>query len=257
MNLPTARRRLLLGIGFGLLALAGGVHAKEEVYSEHHGVSLVRGSGKVVAESRTVTPFQGVLLKSGVHVVVRQAAKEAVEVRADDNLIGYIETTVVDRDGVPTLAIGAKKGASFTTRNRIVVTVDVASLKVLTLAGSGDVEADGLKTAELKLKVHGAGDVNLRQLSADALSIAVEGSGDVRASGRAAKLGVSIVGSGDVTCRDLQSDEVSVSIAGSGDARVHANRTLSVNIAGSGDVDYTGEATVRSAIAGSGSVTKR
>ena len=201
-------------------------------------------------------PFQGVLLKSGAHVVLRPAAKEAVEVRADDNLIGYIETTVTDRDGVPTLVIGAKKGASFTTRNRIVITVDVVNLKALTLAGSGDVEADGLKTAELKLKVHGAGDVQLRQLNTDALSIAVEGSGDVRASGRAARLGVSIVGSGDVTCRDLQAEEVSVSIAGSGDARVHANRTLAVNIAGSGDVDYTGEATVRSAIAGSGSVTK-
>jgi hypothetical protein len=213
----------------------------------------ITGSGKVASEGRPVSAFQAIVLKGPMQLVLRQAAKEAVEVRADDNLLQLVETTV----NGGTLEIAARRGASYTTRNSIVVTVDVVTLKELALVGTGDATGDGLKAGELKVRIEGAGDLRLRQLSADALAINVSGSGDVTVSGRTGKLGVSIAGSGDVATRELEADEVSVNIAGSGDAHVNARKTLAVAIAGSGDVDYTGEASVRTSIAGSGTVQKR
>jgi len=259
MNTSLSRsRRLLLALAAGALVLCAGVRAEDRnTWSEHGGGPMVRGSGKVVTEPRSVAPFQGVQLKGGMRLVLRQAAKEAVEVRADDNIVGLIETVVTTQDGMPTLEIRSKKGASYMTHTPVVVTVDVVTLKALSLTGSGDASADGLKTGALKVDIMGAGDVQLRQLSADALVLSLSGSGGAGVSGRAGKLSITIAGSGDVAARELEADEVRVSIAGSGDARVNARRTLVVSIAGSGDVDYVGDATVRSSIAGSGSVNKR
>lgn len=217
---------------------------------------MVVGSGKAVTEQRSVGSFQAVTLTGAMKVVLRQGAKEAVEVRADDNLLPLIETTVVERAGVPTLEIGTRRGASYSTHSRMVVTVDVVQLKALTLTGSGDMAADGLKTADLQVKVQGSGDVDLRRLAADTLGVRIAGSGDMSASGHAGRLDVAIAGSGDLVARDLVADDASVSIVGSGDARIQARKTLAVTIAGSGDVDYTGDAAVKTTIAGSGSVKK-
>jgi len=239
------------------LALAGAAAAQGGLFSEHNGGPPVAGSGRIVTEPRAVPPLRAVHLQSAMHLVVRQRAREAVEVRADDNLLALVETRVTERDGLPTLEIALRRGTGYATRERIVVTVDVVTLEALRVSGAGDALAEGLKVSGLKVRLDGSGDVALRGLEAQSLALALAGSGDVQASGRAGALAVSITGSGGVAASELPADRVDVSIAGSGDAQVHARRTLAVSIAGSGDVTYTGEATVSQAVAGSGTVSRR
>ena len=239
---------LLLGLAFASAARAEG--------SWFGGLGAVTGSAKVASEQRPHSGFQAVAVKGSMDVVLRQSAKESVEVRADDNLLPLIETTVVDRDGVPTLEVTTKKGVRISTRSKITVTVDLPTIKVLSISGSGDATGDNLKVGDFQVRIVGAGDVRLRQLSAESLAVKISGSGDVQATGRAGRLGISISGSGDVVTRELEADDVSVSIAGSGDARVNARKTLAVSISGSGDVAYTGDASVKTSIAGSGNVKK-
>jgi hypothetical protein len=219
--------------------------------------NLVIGSGRLQSESRPATAFEAIALHGGMKLILRQAGREAIEVRADDNLLPLVETRVVDRAGVPTLEIGPVRGASWSTRSAILVTIDLVTLKALSISGSGDVATEALKTPSLRLVISGSGDVRLRQLMTDELSIKVSGSGDVLTSGRAGRLAVAIAGSGDVKTDALEADDVTVSIAGSGDASVNARKTLSVTIAGSGDVAYSGEAAVKTSIAGSGTVKRR
>ena len=217
----------------------------------------VTGSGKLANESRAVTGFQAVALRASMKLVLRQGTREGIELRADDNLLPLIETAVVDRGGVPTLEIGVKKGSSFSTSNPMVATIDLVTLRALSISGSGDVTGDALKTPGLAVAISGSGNVRLKQLAADELSVKVSGSGDLEFSGRAAKLGISISGSGDVKTRGLDADDVSVSVAGSGDADVTARKTLTVSIAGMGNVKYSGDATVKSSISGMGNVSKQ
>jgi len=254
----SARRYLLGAFAASLVAAGTSAHAKDESsWSEWAGLGGVKGSGKVVTERRAASGFQAVHLKGAMKVVIRQSGKEAVELSGDDNLLPMIETAVVMLDGVPTLEIGTKKGASYTTRTRMVVTVDLVDLKAVSIGGSGDVVADGIRTSDLRLKIDGSGNVRMNQLDAGAMAVNVAGSGDVALAGKSGKLSISIAGSGDVVTRDLAAEDVSISIAGSGDARVNARKTLNVSIAGSGDVDYTGDAVVKTSIAGHGSVKKR
>ena len=253
----TSRRYLLGAVAAGLVAAGTSAQAKDEgSWGEGSGLGQVKGSGKVLTENRAASGFQAVHLKGAMKVVIRQSGKEAVEVSADDNLLPMIETAVVTLDGVRTLEIGTKKGSSYTTRNRMVVTVDLVDLKAVAISGSGDVVADGIKTGELRLKITGSGDVRMNQLDAGVMAVNVAGSGDVVLAGKSGRLSISIAGSGDVVTRDLAAEDVSVSIAGSGDAKVNARKTLNVSIAGNGDVDYTGDAVVKTSIAGHGNVKK-
>jgi hypothetical protein len=251
-------RRYLLGAMAASLAVAGtSAQAKDVVsWGEGSGNGLLTGSGRLATEKRAISGFQALHLKGSMKVVIRQSGKEAVELRADDNLLSLIETHVVMLDGVPTLEIGTKKGASYSTHSRMVVTVDVVDLKSLVISGSGDVVADGIKTGELRLKITGSGDIRMNQLDAGSTAVNLAGSGDVDLAGKAGKLSISIAGS-DVVTRDLAAEDVSVSIAGNGDAVVNARKTLTVSIAGNGGVDYTGDPVLRTSIVGHGNVKKR
>lgn len=217
---------------------------------------LAAGAPARAGEARPVAAFQGIHLKGAIDLQVRQSTRDTLEIQADDSVVPLVESTVVDRGGIPTLELSIRKGASLPLRTKIVARVEVATLKALAISGSGDAVADGIRTTELRASIAGAGDMRLNQLDAGALSVSVAGSGDVVASGRAGSVRISISGNGDVNTRELAADEVKVSIAGSGDASVHARRTLAVSIAGSGGVRHAGEATPAVSIVGSGSVKK-
>jgi hypothetical protein len=219
-------------------------------------LGLLAAGAAARAEVRPVGAFQGIHVKGPIDVQVRQSTRDTLELQADDKVLPLVESTVVDRGGIPTLELSIRKGASLPLRTKIVATVEVATLKALAISGAGDVVADGIRTAELRASIAGAGDMRLNQLDAGALSVSVAGSGDVVASGRAGSVRIAISGSGDVSTRELAADEVKVSIAGSGDAKVHARKTLAVSIAGSGDVGHVGEATPTVSVVGSGSVKK-
>jgi len=251
--LSQRRRVLAVALLWGGVAL-GSAQALEISWG---GSAKVTGSGRQASETRAVSGFQAVASRGSVQLVVRQTGKESAEVRADDNVLPLIETVVEQRNGTPTLLVGLKKGSNVSTRNPMVVTVDVAQLSAVSAAGSGDVRIGTLQTPALKLSIAGSADTKIGQLKTEELAIAISGSGDVDAAGQATRVSVKIAGSGDVRLRQLQSDDVSISISGSGDAEVQAAKNLTVSIAGSGDVVYHGDAKLSSRVAGSGSVTRR
>jgi len=242
--------------GFALLVAAAlPASALEIRWGSGHSVT---GSGHVASEARTVSDFQAIAVHGPVTLVVRQGSREAAEVRADDNLLPLVETTVEDSGRGRTLNVGIKKGQSVRTHHDIVVTVDVVRLTSIATHGSGDVRVEALKTPSLQLSISGSSDARLASLQADEFGISISGSGDVEAAGSAARVKVSIAGSGDARLGSLQADDVTVGIAGSGDAEVTSQKTLAVSIAGSGDVVYHGNGTLtKSSIAGSGSVSRR
>jgi hypothetical protein len=216
------------------------------------------GSGKAASEARTVSGFTSIVLRGDIDLVVRQAAREAVRVSTDDNLLPLLQTVVETSGDQRSLVIQWPRGDSVRAKSRSVVEVEVVDLGAISTSGSGDVSVESLKTPALAVSVSGSSDARLTKLETAQLRLSVAGSGDVQAAGQAGRLSISIAGSGDVRTRELAADDVSVSIAGSGDASVQANKSLAVSIAGSGDVDYGGSVTLtRSSIAGSGNLRRR
>lgn len=240
----------VLGLSFaaallcGLLTvLPGTAHAADQVVA----------AGPVSNESRQVGEFSAIAVSGGINLKVRQGGKESVEVRAEANLLPYLETVVEGNK----LVVRWKKGSNLRVKGSPLVDITVVKLESLASSGSSDIAVDTLKTPQLSVSIAGAGDIGFNALTGDELSVKIAGSGDFKASGQVGKLKISVSGSGDVHAQALKAEDVSVSIAGSGDAAVHAAKTLSVSIAGSGDVAYSGDPQVKSSIVGSGTVARR
>jgi hypothetical protein len=215
------------------------------------GGKSVTGSGRMVEDVRLVSGYNRVELKGAMDVELRQSGKEGVIIFADDNIAPLIRATVNDK----TLVMDSN--ASWSTRLKMRVIIDMISLTGISVSGSGDIRGSNLKSPELEIGISGSGDVAFEGLSTDALKVKISGSGDFRASGSAKSQTFSIAGSGDIRAEGLAGDYVKVRIAGSGDARVWPNDALDAVIMGSGDVRYKGKpANLSKKVLGSGDVSE-
>lgn len=246
MNTATTRRFFALGLV--ATALCGSAHA----WSWNNKGERITGNGDVTTEARPVGGFDGVSVSGDFNVQIRQGSGNKLEVKAERNLLPYIETEVDGR----TLRIQPKKGVNLSTSTTPSFTIEMPTLRALSVAGSGNIKVEVMKTGGVEAAIAGSGDIRFANLDAEKLAMKVSGSGDIVVAGRAATASVSIAGSGDVKAADFAAEEVKVSIAGSGDAQVNATKRLSVSIAGSGDVKYVGSPEISSSIAGSGKVRR-
>lgn len=218
----------------------------------------VVGSGHVVTESRSVADFEAIASSASIDIVVRQGAKEALQIEADDNLLPLIESVVETTAQGRTLVLRFKRGENVSHRKPVRAVIDVVKLTSISTSGSGDIAIETLKTPSLRLSIAGSSDTRIAGLATDSFELRISGSGDVVAAGSAKQVKVGIAGSGDADLAGLIADDVHVRIAGSGDAKVTANKSLDVSVAGSGDVTYGGNATaVKLSAAGSGTISKR
>ncbi|NCT82579.1 MAG: DUF2807 domain-containing protein [Comamonadaceae bacterium] len=247
----TSRR--LFALGLLATAVASG---PAQAWSWSIKGERVTGNGDIATEARDPGAFDGVALSGGFNVVIRQGSGHKVEVKADRNLLPYIETRIVEGSKGRTLEIAPRKGVNVQSSAHPSLSIEMPALRAVSVAGTGTVKVEAMKTGGVDAAIAGSGDIRFANLDAERLGMKVSGSGDIVAAGRCASASVSIAGSGDVKAAELVADEVKVTIAGSGDAQVNATRRLSVSIAGSGDVKYAGSPEVSSSIAGSGKVRR-
>ncbi len=243
----TSRRLFALGL-VGATVVCTSAHA----WGWGSKSERLTGNGDLATEMRDASGFDSIVLSGGFNLRIRQGTGGKIEVKADRNLLPYIETQLDGR----TLRIQPRKGFNLQSQTTPSFTIEMPAVRKLAVAGAGAIKVEAMKTGSVEAAVAGSGDIHFANLDAEALALKISGTGDIVAAGRAATASVTIAGSGDVKAAELVADEVKVSIAGSGDARVHAARRLNVSIAGSGDVRYHGSPEISSSIAGSGSVTR-
>jgi hypothetical protein len=192
----------------------------------------VHGSGNAKTETRSLASFSKIHLSGSPDVEVAIGSPQSLEITADDNILPIIESKV---EG-DTLHIGSKE--SYNTSLGVKFKITVPTLEGVSVTGSGDIHATGLKTTEMKASVTGSGDVTLKG--------AVD---DLRAE---------ITGSGNLHAVDLAAKTVRVTVTGSGDAEVRAIEELNAGVTGSGDVRYSGNPPkVQKRVTGSGDIAKR
>jgi len=241
-------------IALSALLLLSLLPAKSIAWEWSWGGNSVSASGVVKTETRAVSGYTGISLALPAKVTIVQGGREGVTIEADDNFLPLIET-VVERG---TLKIRAtERNTNFKGKNfKINITVDAINVDQLSVAGSGDIVADRLKSPKLKASVAGSGDIDLKGLDVDALKVSIAGSGDFNASGIANDFEGSIAGSGTLRAERLKTKNVAVKIAGSGDVSIWATEAIKLSVAGSGDVKYWGDPKVTQSVAGSGSIKR-
>jgi hypothetical protein len=214
----------------------------------------VQGSGHVVTETRQVSDFTRVELLGSGEVVLTQGDEEALQVEAEDNLLGHIRTEVRGHTLYLSLNNGEVPEILQPTRP-IKYYVSLKAVEGLAVSGSGDISAGNVTADSLDLSINGSGNISIDTLAAKTLKSTIRGSGkcEVR-GGTAADQAVDISGSGNYAGGKLEGETGSVQITGSGAATVRVKATLEARISGSGDVYYYGTPRVTEHITGSGNI---
>jgi hypothetical protein len=191
------------------------------------------GSGATTSETRSVSGFSTIQLGGYGDVQIQQTGTESLTVTADPAVLPLVTSEVVDG----ALRLGIKDGTAFNDRQPVSYTVTVRDLAGLDIGGSGSMNATGVKTTSLTVRIAGSGSVTTAG-SADTQSIDMAGSGDYRGLG-------------------LATTTSTVRSAGAGTVEVAARDRLDVTVIGSGNVLYSGSPQVQQSILGSGSIQKK
>jgi len=219
-------------LGFLLGGLAVALLYQLDVFAGSSSSSATtEGSGVAATQTRDVPAFHGVELAGGNNVVIHVGEKQSVVVKADDNLLNRVTTTVESG----TLVIGNTPG-SLAAKSPMSVEVTVRTLDALMLAGGGNIVVNGIK--------------------AESLTVALSGAGNVTGSGAATSLGVKLDGSGNVWFARVVAKDVRAVLSGSGNIFVTATDSLDASVPGSGTIGYSGNPQdVTKSATGSGAIT--
>ena len=212
----------------------------------------VRGSGNVRSESRDVHDFDRVEVSGAGSLTITQGTSEALTIRAEDNLLPMLQSTV--RNGKLTLA--PSPGTPISPTKPIEYDLTVEQLAELDMSGAADASATGLHADQLTVDVSGSGGTRLDQVTASALTVRLSGSGSASASGQAPQQTVAISGSGSYEAPGLASQRAVVDVSGSGSCSLRVSDRLTATVSGSGSVRYVGSPAVEQHVSGSGSVTR-
>jgi hypothetical protein len=219
-------------------------------------VSAQADAGGGATRSFAARGFDRVSLRGSDNVVVRVGGAESVTATGPEAELEKLEIVVKDGE----LRVGREKQSwnwSWGGRDRkpVVVTVTLPQLRGASVAGSGDMQVDRVRTASFSGGIAGSGNLQIAQLMAEAASLEIAGSGNASVSGQAKSLDVSIAGSGNLEANGLRAERAKISIAGSGDVRAQVSGEADVSIVGSGDVRIAGSPRCRVSKMGSGNVT--
>lgn len=210
------------------------------------------GSGNIVTETRQVSDFSAIDVNYPAQVIVKQGAKESVEIQAEDNLIPNLRTQV--RGGVLDISYKRENGRHVNPTKFVKITVLVKDLDDVEFTSAGELIIEKLETDTLDVSLSGAGSLKLDDIQVKNLSVNLSGAGNTIASGTADHLAVNISGLGDFKGADLHGKDADIHISGAGSATVWVDDELSAEISGAGSVDYYGSASVTRQISGVGSV---
>jgi Putative auto-transporter adhesin, head GIN domain len=212
----------------------------------------VIGEGPMVTETRNINNFSGISLQISGQVNYTQSPDYKVEVRAQQNLLGYLETYVSNNR----LVIRFDNDVRVRTHEDIVVNISAPNLNSLRVSGSGDIIANGsLTPGSMDIDISGSGNITVSNLETNFLESNISGSGDIKViNGSATEEKLKISGSGGMDLTNVIAKTINTTTSGSGDIRVHATDRLNVTISGSGSVYYKGQPTISTRISGSGDV---
>jgi len=214
----------------------------------------IKGNGTITTKTRTISDYDKISVAGSFDVKLIKGKEGNITIKADENLMDYIETEVTNGN----LKIKPKKGYELRTSKTIELVVPFETIEGISLAGSGDIHStDMMTTSDLKLSIAGSGNINLH-ISTKNLSSSIAGSGNIYLNGNSDEFKCSIAGSGNINAYNLKADVAKIEIAGSGNVKINAVNEIHASSVGSGDIYYTGNPTIEKIKSvGSGSIRKK
>jgi hypothetical protein len=211
-------------------------------------------------ETRAVGGFHRIEINGEANVTLVQGGTESITIEAPSSSLPHVRTAVRGE----TLVVDAVEPRSFwqwfsgRSGSRIPqVTIHLRDVDRIEAAGTVKLDADSLKSGDLRLDLAGACTLKIRDLQATSLRIDGSGAIKVAIGGKVERQKVDLSGAGSYQADRLVSGEAVIEVSGAGKAVVNATSSLAVDISGAGKVEYLGEPKLKQSISGIGKVTRR
>jgi hypothetical protein len=196
--------------------------------------SQVRGNGNIEKQERSVGDFTGIVVRSGIDLLISQGNQSKVVIETDENLQEYIITEV--ESGI--LNIYVQKDARINRSSAMDAHVTVDQLNKLKVSGGGDVQSQGLiSTEDIGMAISGGGDLQF-DLKANRAKCEISGGGDVNLDADIREFKAEISGGGDLYF-DGDLGLLDLSMSGGGDAKIHGGsgaEGIIISMSGGGDL---------------------
>lgn len=211
----------------------------------------IRGNGISASEGRITSNFTKVKSSGSFDVHIMHGDDYEVIVRAEENILQYIETFVSGS----TLRIEIR--GIHNVRNKLPMEVFITTpyIEGITQSGSGIITTDYFETNEINFLISGSGEIST-SIDANRVDANISGSGMLNLSGNSSSAVFRISGSGKMNAEDLTTIDCKATISGSGSVLVNVERSLEATISGSGNVLYSGNPSIETHISGSGKVVQ-
>jgi hypothetical protein len=274
-------------ISAALAVLAGGCGGGFDISSSANGTSVSRvndeltvrvsdgpvteGSGNLAGEQRSVAAFHKLAAYHGIHVVIDEMAADSLAIKADDNVLPLVETSVEGG----TLHVRVK--GNLKTHNPIRVTVDAKQLSNVRASSSakitatkfsddlihvqadssGEVSSDDVQGKEIRFAASSSGGIVAKHIEGKMLRVTASSSGRVAVAGKVDEQQVEVSSSGNYDAGQLVSRLARIACSSAGSAFVQATDEVVGSATSAGSVRYAGDpAKVSVTTISAGSVSK-
>ena len=192
----------------------------------------VTGSGEMASSVRDLSDFEAVDVGGVFQVEIISQKNYAVEVEADDNLLPFISTEVVNG----TLKIETEK--KLKTSNPIRIRIYAPEIN--------------------NLDVSGAANVSIKDLDNSTFTIDSSGASKIKVAGVSSKFNADVSGATQIDAAALTVKDASIDASGASHVSLNVTEELNAEASGASSVVYSGSpTTVQKDVSGAGSVSPK
>lgn len=201
--------------------------------------SCVKASGNVVTEERILSAATGIIIEGKMSVQITQGATQFIEVKADDNVLKYIQTYKSGNNIV--FSIDGNK--CFKKESTIEVYVTLPTIQHIQLDSDGSIKGmNCLKTDSLSILHRGFGKIELQDTSRT-VYVQSTGNGSVYVNGEATSIKLENRGQGFLNFKDFTTSNAQVIVTNFGGVAVNVSQSLTGEISSAGNILYYGNPT--------------
>lgn len=210
---------------------------------------FVEGNNDIQKESRGAAGFDAIASSGDYKVIVKHSDTYSVLVKAESNLLSYIETEVVDN----TLKIRTRGVHCLLQNSPIEIFITTPVLEDLFLSGSGMITTGSFVSDRFNITISGSGDIDTK-INTGFMKANVSGSGNIFLEGDVKVGRFLIAGSGKIKSYQSKQRNCEAVIFGSGHIYVNTLETIDARISGSGKILYINHPIISKSIYGTGDV---
>jgi hypothetical protein len=199
--------------------------ACDDIYPNY---KYFRGKGICKTELHNMPVFTAIESSIAANITIIHSSIPTVSVTAQENLLPYIQTNVVN--GKLYISTGNR---SMHSDSLISIKVSVPDIEEISLSGFGIISSD----------------IPVERIS-------LSGVGEISCSGQTNDVQASLTGSGTINLVGMRVSNADVHISGTGNIKVNVKEQLYVSISGVGNVYYLGNPEIKSSISGIGSINQ-